>query len=107
MEHYHLFKKLKGSNWDWFDDSDNRLYSEIQRIYDTEQWKPIMEILVHMNMTTSKKALITKDSYRLAKKIKENTDIDVFPAIVDFISDLSPKWNGIAGRCFLWLMGKS
>ncbi|ATF13610.1 hypothetical protein A616_16975 [Brevibacillus brevis X23] len=91
MEHYHLFKKLKGDSWRWFDEKDSELYREVKAKYDNDNWKAIMELLVDQNMNTSNKSLITKDSYKLALKIKEDTDIEVFPAIVRIYYGSMPK----------------
>ncbi|MFE6075640.1 hypothetical protein ACFVQB_14305 [Paenibacillus sp. NPDC057886] len=82
MQHYHLFKKLKADSWDWLSDEDDELWEEIRKEFDNDKWKPVMELLVNQNMSRGNKALITKTSYKLAKRIKEEQDVDVFPAIV-------------------------
>lgn len=100
MQHYNLFKKLKADTWDWFSDEDDELWEEIKKEYDNDKWKSVMELLVNQNMSRGNKALITKNSYKLAKRIKDELDIDVFPAIVKIDYGSMPKMERFSWKLY-------
>ncbi|MEC4565476.1 hypothetical protein L8C07_05920 [Paenibacillus sp. CMAA1739] len=82
MKHYHLFKKLKSETWDWHNEKDSELWELIGKEFDNERWESIMQLLVNQNMSKKNKDMITKNSYKLALKIKEETGIEAFPVIL-------------------------
>jgi hypothetical protein len=82
MQHYHLFKKLKSETWRWHYEKDNELWDLIGKEFDNERWESIMQLLVNQNMSKKNKDMITKNSYKLTVKIKEETGIEVFPVIL-------------------------
>ncbi|MEK4427712.1 hypothetical protein MHB54_00480 [Paenibacillus sp. FSL M7-0802] len=82
MQHYHLFKKLKSETWRWYNEKDNELWDLIGKEFDNERWESIMQLLVNQNMLKKNKDMITKNSYKLTVKIKEETGIEVFPVIL-------------------------
>ncbi|MFB5759008.1 hypothetical protein [Paenibacillus medicaginis] len=100
MQHYHLFKKLKSDTWSWFSDEDSELWEKIRQEYDNEKWKQVMELLVNQNMNTGNKGLITKASYKLAMRIKDELGVDVFPAIVRIDYGSMPKMERFSWKMY-------
>jgi hypothetical protein len=78
----------------------NKEREEIEDIYNQKRWFDVIEHIITYNANRNRKIFITKDAYKLSKKIKKYLNIEVFPIIFPF----SPGyWQKSAGA-WSWMM---